>query len=239
MASSCNAPLNSIGKSTTKLSALGWLKRALLPAVSASSAWAATINLIRKRPTAEGQASITRASDVSGPLTETGNIRGRLVADYKTEGAWIDRYKMESQLLYGISEFDLSEDTLLTLGFSYLRTDVDSPSRTGLPTRFSTGERSNLKRAINNAPTWSYNDHEQTSFFTSLEQQLGNGWSGKIEYSHSENKFDEVFGFLMGDLHPDGSGLSQLPVRFSGTRVRTTSTCTSPVRSACSTASTS
>ncbi|MBM3112466.1 TonB-dependent siderophore receptor [Pseudomonas sp. P66] len=187
----------------------------------------ATINLIRKRPTAEGQASITGSAgtwdrygtgfDVSGPLTETGNIRGRLVADYKTEGAWVDRYKMESQLLYGISEFDLSEDTLLTMGFSYQRTDVDSPLRTGLPTRFSTGERSNLKRSINNAPTWSYNDHEQTSFFTSLEQQLGNGWSGKIEYSHSENQFDEVFGFLMGDLHPDGSGLSQLPVRFSGT----------------------
>jgi len=187
----------------------------------------ATINLIRKRPTAEGQASITGSAgtwdrygtgfDVSGPLTETGNIRGRLVADYKTEGAWIDRYKMESQLFYGITEFDLSEDTLLTMGFSYQRTDVDSPLRTGLPTRFSTGERSDLKRSINMAPTWSYNDHEQTSFFTSVEQQLGNGWSGKIEYSHSENTFDEVFGFVMGDLQPDGSGLSQLPVRFSGT----------------------
>ncbi|MCE5984627.1 TonB-dependent siderophore receptor [Pseudomonas sp. LF19] len=187
----------------------------------------ATINLIRKRPTAEGQASVTGSAgtwdrygtgfDVSGPLTESGNVRGRLVADYKTEGAWVDRYKMESQLLYGISEFDLSEDTLLTMGFSYQRTDVDSPLRTGLPTRFSTGERSNLKRSINMAPDWSYNDHEQTSYFASVEQQLGNGWSGKIEYSHSENKFDEVFGFLMGNLQPDGSGLTQLPTRFSGT----------------------
>ncbi|WP_123564481.1 TonB-dependent siderophore receptor [Pseudomonas vranovensis] len=187
----------------------------------------ATINLIRKRPTAEGQASVTGSAgtwdrygtgfDVSGPLTESGNVRGRLVADYKTEGAWVDRYKLESQLLYGITEFDLSEDTLLTMGFSYQRTDVDSPLRTGLPTRFSTGERSNLKRSINMAPDWSYNDHEQTSYFASVEQQLGNGWSGKIEYSHSENKFDEVFGFLMGELQPDGSGLSQLPVRFSGT----------------------
>ena len=59
-------------------------------------------------------------------------MRGRLVADYKTQDAWIDRFNLQSQLLYGISEFDLSEDTLLTMGFSYQRTDVDSPLRTGL-----------------------------------------------------------------------------------------------------------
>ena len=187
----------------------------------------ATINLIRKRPTADAQASITGEAgnwdrygtgfDVSGPLTETGNVRGRFVADYKTEKAWIDRYNQQSQLMYGITEFDLSEDTLLTVGFSYLRSDIDSPLRSGLPTRFTTGDRTNLKRSLNAAPGWSYNDHEQTSFFTSIEQQLGNGWSGKVELTHAENKFDELFNFAMGELSPEGSGLTQLPVRFSGT----------------------
>lgn len=187
----------------------------------------ATINLIRKRPTAQAQASITGEAgtwdrygtgfDVSGPLTESGNIRGRLVADYKTQNAWIDRFNQQSQLVYGITEFDLTEDTLLTMGFSYQRTDVDSPLRTGLPTRFSTGERSNLKRSINSAPDWSYNDHQQTSFFTSIEKQFANGWSGKIEFTHAENEFDEKFNYVMGDLNKDGSGTSQLPVRFSGT----------------------
>ncbi|MCX5509670.1 TonB-dependent siderophore receptor [Pseudomonas sp. BJa3] len=186
----------------------------------------ATINLIRKRPTAEAQASVTAEAgnwdrygtgfDVSGPLTETGNVRGRLVADFKTEQSWIDRYKQDSQLIYGITEFDLTEDTLLTMGFSYQRTDVDSPMRSGLPTRFTDGSRANLKRSLNSAQTWSYNDHEQTSFFTSIEQQLANGWSGKIELTHSENKFDEVFNYVNGSLNPDGSGTTQLPVRFSG-----------------------
>lgn len=187
----------------------------------------ATINLIRKRPTFEPQASLSVEAgnwdrygtgfDVSGPLTETGNIRGRLVTDFKTEQAWIDRYKQDSQLIYGITEFDLSEDTLLTLGFSYLRTDVDSPMRSGLPTRFTDGSRTNLKRSLNSAQTWSYNDHEQTSFFASIEQQFENGWSGKIELTHSENKYDSIYNYINGDLDPDGSGTTQLPVRFSGT----------------------
>ena len=186
----------------------------------------ATINLIRKRPTVEAQASVWAEAgnwdrygtgfDVSGPLTETGNVRGRLVADFKTEKSWVDRYKQDSQLIYGITEFDLTEDTLLTMGFSYQRTDVDSPMRSGLPTRFTDGSRSNLKRSLNSAQTWSYNDHEQTSFFTSIEQQFAHGWSGKVELTHSENKFDEVFNYVNGGLAPDGSGTTQLPVRFSG-----------------------
>lgn len=188
---------------------------------------AATINLIRKRPTTETRASVTAEGgtwdrygtglDVSGPLTETGNVRGRLVADYKTEHAWIDRYKQETQLLYGITEFDLSEDTLLTLGFSYLRTDVDSPARSGLPTRFTDESRSNLSRSLNTAPAWSYNDHEQTSFFTAIEQTFDSGWSAKAEFTHTENQFDEVFNYVNGSLNGNGSGTTQLPVRFSGT----------------------
>ncbi|MCR4537764.1 TonB-dependent receptor [Pseudomonas sp. 18.1.10] len=188
---------------------------------------AATINLIRKRPTAEARASVTAEAgnwdrygtglDVSGPLTESGNVRGRLVADYKTERSWIDRYKQESQLLYGITEFDLTEDTLLTMGFSYLRTDVDAPARSGLPTRFTDGARSNLSRSLNTAPSWSYNDHEQTSFFTSLEQKFDSGWSAKAEFTHTENQFDEIFNYVNGSLNRDGSGTTQLPVRFSGT----------------------
>lgn len=188
----------------------------------------ATINLIRKRPTAEAQASITAEAgswdrygtgvDVSGPLTETGNIRGRLVLDYKTEQAWVDRFKQDSQLIYGITEFDLSDTTLLTAGFSYQKTQVDAPLRGGYQTLFSDGQKTHMKRSLNSAPNWSYNDHDQTNYFTSIEHQFDNGWSGKIEYGHTENKFDEFFSFTIGSLdQATGSGATLLPVRWSGT----------------------
>lgn len=188
----------------------------------------ATINLIRKRPTAQAQASITAEAgswdrygtgvDVSGPLTETGNIRGRLVLDYKTEQAWVDRFKQDSQLIYGITEFDLSDATLLTAGFSYQKTQVDAPLRGGYQTLFSDGQKTHMKRSLNSAPNWSYNDHDQTNYFTSIEHQFDNGWSGKIEYGHTENKFDEFFSFTIGSLdQATGSGASLLPVRWSGT----------------------
>jgi len=188
----------------------------------------ATINLIRKRPTAQAQVSLTAEAgswdrygtgvDVSGPLTETGTVRGRLVVDYKTEQAWIDRFKQDSQLIYGISEFDLSDSTLLTAGFSYQKTQVDSPLRGGYQTLFSNGEKTHAQRSLNTAPKWSYNDHDQTNYFTSIEHQFDNGWSGKIEYGHTENKFDEFFSFTIGSLdQATGSGGTLLPVRWSGT----------------------
>lgn len=187
----------------------------------------ATINLIRKRPTAEGQVLLHGEGgpwdrygtgiDLGGPLNDEGTLRGRLVADYKRGGAWLDGFHQESQLVYGISEADLDEDTLLTLGFSYLRTDVDRPLRSGLPSLFPDGSRTHLSRSTNAAPDWSYNDHQQTNVFASVERYLGDGWSSKLEVSHTANEFDEVFSYLNGTLQADGSGTSLLPVRFSGT----------------------
>ncbi|MFJ4247024.1 TonB-dependent siderophore receptor [Pseudomonas sp. DTU12.3] len=188
----------------------------------------ATINLIRKRPTAEAQASVTAEAgnwdrygtgmDVSGPLTESGNVRGRLVVDYKTQGSWVDRFKQDSQLIYGITEFDLSEATLLTVGFSYQKTQVDSPMRGGYSSYFTNGDKSHIRRSLNTSPDWSYNDHDQTNFFTSVEHQFDNGWSGKIEYGHTENKFDQLYAVATGTVdQANGSGTGLLPVRWSGT----------------------
>jgi outer membrane receptor for ferric coprogen and ferric-rhodotorulic acid len=187
----------------------------------------ATINLIRKRPTLAPQASITAEAgswdrhgaglDISGKLNEQGKVRGRLVADYKNQKAWVDRYKQDSGLLYGIAEVDLDNKTLLTAGFSHQRTNATAPLRSGLPTLFPDEGRTHLRRSLNGAPNWSYNNHAQSSVFASVERELGNGWNGKVEYSYSQDKYDSVYSYLNGALQRDGSGTSLLPVRFKGT----------------------
>ena len=110
---------------------------------------AASINMVRKRPTAENQSSITveagnwqrygAGADVSGPLNEAGNVRGRLVADYKDQKSWLDRYAKQSGLIYGIGEVDVDRDTRLGAGFSHQSENNDSPLRTGVPLRFADG----------------------------------------------------------------------------------------------------
>lgn len=187
----------------------------------------ATINLIRKRPTATPQASISGEAgswdrygtsvDVSGPLTDAGNIRGRMVLDYKNQHSWVDRYKQDTNLVYGISEFDLSDSTLLTLGFSYQTVHTNAPPRSGFPLFDSAGGRTDFKRSYNTATDWSFYDHQQTSYFASLEQQFDNGWSAKLDFTRTENKYDSAIDFLSGNPDPaTGLGGLVIPNKFQG-----------------------
>ena len=196
--------------------------------ISGSGTPSATINLIRKRPTAEAQASITGEAgswdrygtgfDVSGPLTDSGNIRGRLVVDYKKQNSWVDRVNSDSQMVYGISEFDLSDATMLTVGFSYINNQVNDPLRTGFPMFYSNGNRTTFSRSANSAPDWAYNDRKQTNVFSSIEHQFDNGWSGKVEVSHTQNQFDELINYMNGSIDQDtGAGAYLYPNRWSGT----------------------
>ena len=188
----------------------------------------ATINMIRKRPTYDPQVSLTAeagswdrygsGADISGPLTDSGNVRARLVVDYKDQHAWADRFEQQSSLVYGISEFDLSEATLLTLGFSYQNTEADAPLRSGFPLFYSNGAKTDFKRSFNTSPDWTYYDREQTSLFASVEQQFDNGWSGKVEVSHARNDYDAVVSYLASDTGIDqatGSGAYVMPTRFT------------------------
>ncbi|BAN49825.1 TonB-dependent receptor [Metapseudomonas resinovorans] len=188
---------------------------------------AATVNLIRKRPTFEPQVSLSAEAgswdrygtgvDVSGRLNDSGNVRGRLVLDYKDQKAWIDRFEQQTGLVYGITEFDLSEYTLLTLGFSYLKTNTDSPMRGGFPLYFSNGQKTNMSRSANTAPDWSFYDHEQSNVFASIEQQFDNGWSGKVEVGHTENEYDAVVTYLSGDIdQATGAGGVLMPTKWAG-----------------------
>ncbi|HEP9229767.1 TonB-dependent siderophore receptor [Pseudomonas aeruginosa] len=188
----------------------------------------ATINMIRKRPTAEAQTNLSAEAgswdryglgmDVSGPLTETGNVRGRLVLDYKTQNSWVDRYKQDNQLVYAITEFDLDDATLLTAGFSVQKNQADSPLRTGLQTFYSNGQKTDFSRSASSSPDWSYFDVNKSNVFVSLEHQFDNGWSAKAELGHTEYEFDELINYMNGEIdQATGAGAYLYPNRWSGT----------------------
>lgn len=130
--------------------------------LSGAGSLGGTINLVRKKPTAEFLGHITTAAgtwdhyrtevDVSGPLTETGNVRGRAVAAYQDNKSWIDRYSNKSSVFYGILEFDLSPDTLLTVGADYQDSKPKGSTWSGsFPLFNHAGELNNAKRSFSNA----------------------------------------------------------------------------------------
>ncbi|MGN7740396.1 TonB-dependent siderophore receptor [Pseudomonas sp. 22526] len=185
--------------------------------LSGAGSLGGTINLVRKKPTADFQGHATLGAgswdnyrselDVSGPLTETGNVRGRAVAAYQDKHSFIDRYSTKNLVFYGILEFDLSPDTLLTVGADYQDNDPRGSTWSGsFPLLNSKGERNDAKRSFSNATDWSSWQQYTRTVFATLEHDLGDGWVTKLQLDHKYNGYDAQMGSIQFDQpQPDGS----------------------------------
>jgi outer membrane receptor for ferric coprogen and ferric-rhodotorulic acid len=181
---------------------------------------AATVNLVRKRPTStfQGTASVTLGSwnlkrtdiDVAGPLTEAGNVRGRFVAALQDNDSFIDRLKEKKEIFYGALDIDLSRATKLTLGLDHQRIDADGQGRSGFPLLDADGSLSSFSRSANSGANWAYSHQLHRSAFVALDHQFDNEWILKANVSQSRRKYDDVVGYAGGGAldTSNGSGLS-------------------------------
>lgn len=155
---------------------------------------AATVNLVRKRPQREFAASTTLSAgrwdryraevDVGGPLSASGNVRGRAVAAYEDRDYFYDVADQGTRLLYGVTEFDLSPDTLLTVGAQYQHIDSIT-NMAGVPMA-KDGSNLGLSRDTYLDVDWDRFKWDTYRAFGSLEQQLGGGWKGKVSAEYQE-----------------------------------------------------
>ena len=180
---------------------------------------AATINLVRKRPFADFQASVTGTvgswdkrrveADISSPLNTSGSVRGRVAVAVQENESWMDREKEEKRLFYGIVEADLQAGTKLSAGLEYQKHDADQNARAGLPLFFSDGTPSHLSRSLSAATNWSYSHQTQKQYFVSLDHQFDSGWAVRANFNQASRGYDDVIGYAIYQT-PDrvtGSGL--------------------------------
>jgi outer-membrane receptor for ferric coprogen and ferric-rhodotorulic acid len=166
----------------------------------------ATLNLIRKRPTGEFQASANAAIgswdfrrtdlDLSGPINASGSVRGRLVGAWQEGGSYLDRLKQDSQLLYGVVEADVADRTRATLGFEYQRKKCTACSYFGLPAYFSDGTPTDFRRGYNSATNWSRQLRTRTNLFGTIDHEFSDTWRGSLTYSHSREHNDRAYGWF-------------------------------------------
>jgi len=180
---------------------------------------AATLNLVRKRPTAIPQVSITTGAgswdryrteiDASNKLNESGTVRGRVVAAYQDGHSFADVRENQRQTFYGILEADLSDATTWTIGASRQRDDNTSDWG-GLPSG-PNGEDLHLKRSTFLSNDWSYWDKDNVSVFTDLTHRFDNGWSAKIAAAKIWASAD-TFSSYPGNY--DGAGFQQYSGKY-------------------------
>lgn len=168
----------------------------------------ATINMVRKHPTAEARGYVTvqagshnryrLEADASGALTTSGNVRGRVVAAYEESDSHLDRANLDKKVIYGIVDIDVTDNTLLTAGIEYQDFTNNAAPRGGVPLFFTDGRETDFSRSTNVGTDWSDFNHQTTRVFASLEHRFDNGWSVKLDGEESRPDYDETIGYMYG-----------------------------------------
>lgn len=182
----------------------------------------ATVNFVRKRPTAETQAKVDLTAgswdmrrldtDLSGALNADGSVRGRMVYAHEDKNSYLDRYGREKNVFLGVVEMDLTDSTLFTLGHSLQKSDADSPLWGALPTVYSDGSETDFSRSTSTSSDWSYWNNQENRSFAELTQQLGDAWELKGVLTRAELKNDGRLFYIYGTPDRDtGLGLFSYP----------------------------
>jgi len=162
----------------------------------------AAINLVRKRPTAQPQASLTLSAgswdnyravlDAGGPVNAAGTLRGRAVVTTQDTRQFYHTADDHNHQFYGIVEADLTPATVATLGLHYRKVDNDGFLQ-GLPTREDGSFLPDLKRSTNLTNDFDYWRQTDRTVFAELFHELGNGWQAKAAAVWKRPEQDMVF----------------------------------------------
>jgi outer membrane receptor for ferric coprogen and ferric-rhodotorulic acid len=163
------------------------------------------LNMVRKKPTREFQASVEGSVarwndyrgqvDVSGPLIESGKLRGRFVAAKQDNDTFTDHYSQKRDILYGVAEADLTDSTTVRLGIDYQKYEVNGG--TGVPLFYTDGEPTNFSRSTTVTSKQRNEGLETTNYFVNIDQSLANDWKLSVAGNYMDTNRDISNGYKM------------------------------------------
>lgn len=194
----------------------------------------ATVNFIRKRASstelkAEGQLTLGSWNqrrldlDVGGKLVDDGRVRGRLVLATEDKDSYLDRYHNRRDVAYGVLEWDIDRDTLLTAGLHGQRSQADSPMWGALPLVDSDGQAVSYSRGTSTAADWSWWNNRSNEAFVEIGHTLGGGWQTRTTLTRRHRAAPSELLYVYGapDASGASSGLYGYPSAFDGRYVET------------------
>ena len=166
--------------------------------MSGSGDPSANVNLIRKRadssvPATELSADVDRfgkyglSVDHSQPLTESGAVRGRVVASYQDGDTFIDRQELGQNLVYATVDADVTDNTTVSVGASRQHNKSKSTMWGGLPSYLSDGSKADWDTSKNGSPNWSNWDSDSVYYFADVSHDFNEDWNLTTKASYNES----------------------------------------------------
>jgi outer membrane receptor for ferric coprogen and ferric-rhodotorulic acid len=176
-----------------------------------------TLNMVRKLPTEtfQAQAEVELGSwdkrrivgDISGPLTQSGVLRGRVVLLSEDSDSYVDYGFMDKKGFYGVLEALLTEGTKIGLSLQYQKNRFNE-NFVGSPTAPDGGDLKLSRSTFFGDPKGRFKgDSSFISLY--LEQQLAENWLLRANYAHSIDERDVVWATVYDSVDlATGDGLN-------------------------------
>lgn len=168
-----------------------------------------TVNLVRKHPQAEptrrveaqvGSWNRRRGEvDIGGPIVDTGEISGRFVGAWDKGDSFVDLVNYDRKLLYGILDFDLTDQTTLTIGGTWQ--EGKGRSSRGLPA-YADGTLLDVSRSTYLGLDWERSRTRSADVFTSVEHEFDNGATWRASASYLDRLRDGKLAFTDAAVDP-------------------------------------
>ena len=177
--------------------------------MSGSGDPSANINLVRKRadsdvPVTELSANVNRygnygvSIDRSQSLSESGAVRGRVVASYQDGDTFIDRQELGQNLIYATVDADVSDSTTVSVGASRQHNKSRSTMWGGLPNYLSDGSKADWDTSKNGSANWTNWDSDNVYYFADIDHDFNEDWNLTTKASYNESDSSPKLLYLFG-----------------------------------------
>ncbi len=166
----------------------------------------ATINFIRKRPTAQSNLNL-RASygswddkriEADGTYVFNDTFAARAVAVKQTKDSYLDRYETDKTVMYAFLEANLSDNTSLSISHSYINNDAKGNNWGALPLFYTDGSPTNYDRSTNTSADWSNWQVVKNNTVAELSHYFNDDWHLRATYSHRTTDEDTELFYVYG-----------------------------------------
>ncbi|RBQ31390.1 TonB-dependent siderophore receptor [Arcobacter sp. FW59] len=148
------------------------------------------------------------SADVSTPLNSDGSVRARIVAKHQDKKSFMDKYKKQTDVIYGVVDMDLTDTTYLSLGASYEKNKRDGIRWGGLPAFYSDGSRTDFSRSKTVSGDWTYWNNEITSYFADFKQYVYNDISINLSVLNRTFDADTKLAYFGGATNLAGNSIA-------------------------------
>ena len=160
-------------------------------------------------------------ADIQTPLTSSGDIRARFVAKHQEQKSYMDKYKKEVDVFYGVVDMDLTDTTYLSIGASYEDLQRNGVRWGGLPAFYTDGTRATFDRKRTVSGDWTYWDVTTKSYFADLKQYIYNNISLNLSLAKRDFDTNTALAYYSGRFNKATNLATGNPSRYTSQRSET------------------